>query len=196
MYTVFHSVEEIDGGRWPLHGGRCRFASCPRRVGASRRQSSAHLRRQCRCRDHEWAWEGAVHVFACKSKPTIPYATPLATSIACSKLWMGITDTTGPKISSCAMRMFRRAVAGRPSARGNQPLGKARLCPDDSRPSAAFAPIVFSNFHIVDDRFSIAVRLMHGPISVEESKPVANLQRFHAFHKSLDKFLVHALMDR
>src|SRR6266849_2301302 len=104
-----------------------------------------------------------------------PYGTPFATSMACSRLPMGITETTGPKISSCATRMFGEQS---PNTVGswNQPFACA---PPSSRfpPASSLAPSFFP-ISTYDITVFNCDSLMHGPISVEASSPLPTLSDF------------------
>src|SRR5260370_32068213 len=104
-----------------------------------------------------------------------PCATPLATSMACSRLLIGITETTGPKISSCAMRIFGEQS---PNTVGswNQPLA----CALPSRrlpPAISLAPSFFP-ISTYDITVFNCDSLMHGPIYVEASSPLPTLSDF------------------
>src|SRR6267143_5552137 len=98
-----------------------------------------------------------------------PYGTPFATSMACSRLSIGITDTTGPKISSCATRIFGKQS---PNTVGswNQPF---ECAPPSSRfpPVSSLAPSFFP-ISTYDITVFNCCSLMHGPMSVSTSSPL------------------------
>src|SRR4029077_2199948 len=95
--------------------------------------------------------------------------------MASSRLPIGITETTGPKISSCAIRIFGEQS---PNTVGswNQPF-------ESTPPSNRFPPVnnfAPSSFPI--STYDITVfncdSLMHGPISDDASSPLPTFRDF------------------